>query len=289
MFPAPSTTAISTPRSCRPLIWRATLRTTSGSVPYSRSPIRASPESFSRMRLKAGSANSGAHGEPREAADDHVLPRRARQLLADLLDRLALVLVAVDVRLLEEDDLLEPLAQLALGDLGPDVLGLVGGLLLEHAQLGLLDVVGDVLLGDVPGLWGGGDVQGDVARERDEVVVAGHEVGVAVDLDEDADLAARVDVGLHGALGGLAAADLQRLVAEAHAQELDGRVDVAVGLRQRLLALHHAGAGAVAELLDLGRGDRRRAHFSVSSFFFFVFLRSLSLSSSATASATAPA
>src|SRR5918992_1849394 len=149
MLPAPSTTATSTPRSCRPLIWRATLRTTSGSVPYSRSPIRASPESFSRMRLKAGSANSGAHGEAGEAADDHVLPRRARELLADLLDRLALVLVAVDVRLVEEDDLLEPLAQLALGDLRADVLGLVGGLLLEHAQLGFPVRVGDLVLGHV--------------------------------------------------------------------------------------------------------------------------------------------
>src|SRR5918992_4370695 len=169
MLPAPSTTATSTPRSCRPLIWRATLRTTSGSVPYSRSPIRASPESFSRMRLKAGSANSGAYGKAGEAADDHVLPRRARQLLAYLLDRLALVLVAVDVRLVEEDDLLEPLAQLALGDPGAHVLGLVGGLLLEHPQLGLAGVLGDVLLGDVLRLRGRGDVQGDVARERHEV------------------------------------------------------------------------------------------------------------------------
>ena len=51
-------------------------------------------------------------------------------------------------------------------------------------------------------------MQGDVAGERDEVVVLGDEVGVAVDLDERADLAVGVDVGLDGALGGLAAGEL---------------------------------------------------------------------------------
>ena len=64
-------------------------------------------------------------------------PVLARQVVPQLLDRLAVVLVGVDVLLLEQDDLLHPLAQLALDDLRADVLGLVGGLLLEDAQLGL--------------------------------------------------------------------------------------------------------------------------------------------------------
>src|SRR5204862_4888475 len=102
-----------------------------------------------------------------------------------------------------------------------------------------------------------------------------------------ADLAVGVDVGLDGALGGLAAAHLQRLVAEADAQQLDGGVDVAVCLAERLLAVHHARAGAVAQLLDLRCGDRRSAHLDSSSFFLVVFF--LGLSSSWTASATAPA
>src|ERR687890_2908181 len=97
MLPAPSTTATSTPRSCRPLIWRAICRTTSGSVPYSRSPIRASPESFSRIRLNAGSVTLRADREPGEAADHDVLPGGARELDAQLLDRLAVVLVRVHV------------------------------------------------------------------------------------------------------------------------------------------------------------------------------------------------
>ena len=156
--------------------------------------------------------------------------------------------------------------------LARDVLGLVGRLLLEHAQLGLLGLLGDLVLGDVAHLRRGGDVQRDVAGERDEVLVAGDEVGVAVDLDEHAGLAVGVDVGLDRALGGLAAAHLERLVAEADAQQLDGGVDVAAGLGQRRLAVHHARAGLVAQLLDLRRGDRGSAH-AFSWVFSSVLLR----------------
>src|SRR4029079_6787527 len=194
----------------------------------------------------------------------------------------------VHVHLVEQDGLLHPLAQLALGDLAADLLRLVGRLLLEHAQLGLLGVLGDLVLGDVAGRRGGGDVQRDLAREVDAVVVTRDEVRVAGDLDQHADLAVGVDVGLHGALGGLAAAHLQRLVAEAHAQELRGGLDVAVGLLERLLAIHHARARAVAELLDLRGGDRG-THLASSSFFFLVVFFLLSLSSSCTTAPTAPA
>src|SRR5438093_11157278 len=111
--------------------------------------MRDSPESFSRIRLKTGPSapTEGSrlltHFEAGEPADHDVLAGLCAQLRAELLDRLAVVLVRVDVLLVEEDDLLHPLAQLALGDLGPDVLGLVGGLLLEDAQLGLLGLLGD--------------------------------------------------------------------------------------------------------------------------------------------------
>ena len=82
-----------------------------------------------------------------------------------------------------------------------------------------------------------------------EVVGARHEVGLAVDLDQHADLAAHVDVvaddpflgGAAGALGGRGHALL--------AQDLDRLVEVAAGLGQRRLAVHHPGSGLVAELL----------------------------------------
>src|SRR5258707_15421496 len=89
----------------------ATAATRSGSVPYSSSPIRASPESFSRMRLKAGAIAAQSlsrHGllaycEAGEAANDDVLTGRRRQLVAQLLDRLAVELRVVH-HLLEQHD-----------------------------------------------------------------------------------------------------------------------------------------------------------------------------------------
>src|ERR1044072_7203894 len=140
MLPAPTTIAISTPRARTAATWAATARTRSGSVPYSSSPMSASPDSLSRTRLNAGFRASPATGlladrEAGEAAHHDVLAGLAGELGAQLLDRLAVVLVAVDVGLLEQDRLLHPLAQLALGDLRAHVLGLVGGLLLEDAAV----------------------------------------------------------------------------------------------------------------------------------------------------------
>src|SRR3954469_21467732 len=54
MLPAPRTMPISTPRSWTVLICSATALRRSGSVPYSSEPIRDSPDSFSRIRLKTG-------------------------------------------------------------------------------------------------------------------------------------------------------------------------------------------------------------------------------------------
>jgi hypothetical protein len=81
-------------------------------------------------------------------------------------------------------------------------------------------------------------------------VVAGHEVGLAVDLDEHADAAVRVDVRHHGTLGRLAAGLLGRLREALGAQEVDRLLDVTGDLDERLLAVGHAGAGALAQVLD---------------------------------------
>src|SRR5215213_5758638 len=129
--------------------------------------MRASPDSFSRMRLNAAKGRARAllaDREPDEAADADVLAGLGRQLVLQLLDRLALVPVRVDVRLVEEDDLLVPLAQLALDDPRADVLGLVGGLLLEDLRLALAVGGVDLLLADDE--WARRrDVQRDVAGE----------------------------------------------------------------------------------------------------------------------------
>src|SRR3954453_18191625 len=129
-----------------------------GSVPKSRSPMSASPDSFSRTRPKAATAWSGSDGEAREALDDDVFAGVGRPLGAQFLDRLAAVLVLVDVGLLEQHDLLQPLVDLALGGALARMLGDVGHLAGGDPQL--LGLVGlwHVLLGDVQRL-GGGDVQ----------------------------------------------------------------------------------------------------------------------------------
>src|SRR4051812_26480648 len=106
-----------------------------------------SPDSFSRMRLKTGSAKTRrsygpvrpdpllADREAGKALDDDVLAGLGREVAAQLLDGPAVVLVGVDVLLVQQDDVAVPLLQLALDDLGPDVVRLVGGQLLEDADL----------------------------------------------------------------------------------------------------------------------------------------------------------
>ena len=87
----------------------------------------------------------------------------------------------------------------------------------------------------------------DAAHQRLEVVVAGDEVGFRIHLDDDA------EIGLDGdadqAVGGDAAALLGRLGEALLAQPVDRRLDVAGGLAERVLAVHHARAGLLAQIL----------------------------------------
>src|SRR6188472_1931196 len=130
MLPAPTTIATSTPRSRTAATCLAIRSTSAPSVPKSWLPIRASPESFSNMRRKRGSAESVtarslfADAEVGEAADLDVLARFRRQLLAQLLDRLPLVFLGVDVSLVEQRHFARPLVELALDDLLDHVVGL---------------------------------------------------------------------------------------------------------------------------------------------------------------------
>src|SRR4051794_39130802 len=114
MFPAPITSATS-----RPLCWTSTISSASAeiwsaSTPWSRSPISASPESFSRTRWNGRSEgarscacavrSSPGNGHPLEL--DHLEPA----LLQPLPDGLRGV---VDPLLLEQDLLREPLVEAA--------------------------------------------------------------------------------------------------------------------------------------------------------------------------------
>src|SRR5690606_25527435 len=86
--------------------------------------------------------------------------------------------------------------------------------------------------------------------QLDELVVLGDEVGLGVELDDRAAVVGDQTGGgltLGAALGGLCGTR--------DAEHLDRLVEISVGLGERLLGVHHAGAGGVAELLDLGGGD----------------------------------
>ena len=95
------------------------------------------------------------------------------------------------------------------------------------------------------------------AHQRLEVIVAGDEVGLGIDLDNDADIV--LDGDADEALGRHPAALLGGLGEALLAQPVDRRLDVAVGLAQRILAIHHARAGLFAQILDQSGGNGRHA------------------------------
>jgi len=142
------------------------------------------------------------------------------------------------------------LARLAdgLGDHVLDGDGFVAdeGLEEEAELLGVaFCVVGDLLGGEVVGV-GSRHLEGDVLNELAEVVGAGDEVGLAVDLDDGAEAAVVVEVGVDEALGGGAFGALGGGGVAFLAEDAFGLLEVAVGLFEGGLAVQHAGAGEFA-------------------------------------------
>src|SRR5690606_17080424 len=105
------------------------------------------------------------------------------------------------------------------------------------------------------------NVHRQVTTELDEGIVPRDEVRLAVHLDHHGDLVVRVQVRADHALARLALRTLRRLRRTTRTQHVDGRLHVAVRLFQRLLALHHPGAGTLAKLLH--HSSRNRGHCSV--------------------------
>jgi hypothetical protein len=94
---------------------------------------------------------------------------------------------------------------------------------------------------------------GHFIGELDEVLVLGDEVGFGVDFDEHglAAVLGEHDAAFRGDAAGLLVGLGEALLA----QPLGGGVDVAVVFGERLLAFHHAGASALAQILDQRCGD----------------------------------
>ncbi len=125
-------------------------------------------------------------------------------------------------------------------------------LLLEHGL-----VAAGVLAGkqgvEVGGVFLGDDL-GDVLDVVDKEVVLGDEVALGVDLDNGAHAALGADPGVSHALGGYTAGLLLRGGEALLTEPLDGLVHVAVGGGKGLLAVHHADAGGLAEVLNICSG-----------------------------------
>ena len=111
-------------------------------------------------------------------------------------------------------------------------------------------------LGGLDLLHVGADVERDLRDHLDqalELFVARNEVGLGIDLDDDALVARcqRADQALRCDAAGLFGGLRQTLLA----QPVDRRLHVAVVLGERLLAVHHADAGRLAQVLDHRRRD----------------------------------
>src|SRR6478736_4099079 len=219
--------------------------------PASISGTKKAPPRGSAFEVFTAIVALGAELVAREAADLDVLAQLADLLREDLFDHLLGVL---DERLVEEAHLRVVFLELAFDDLLDR-----GGGLAFHLGGGDVALLGDLGLGDLLaadiGRAGGGDLEADVLAERLEVVGLGDEVRLAVDLDEHADLAADVDVGMHQAFLRRARGELVDLVAELLAEDRDRLLRVALGLIEGLLDVEQTSPGLFPELADHGSGN----------------------------------
>ena len=115
-------------------------------------------------------------------------------------------------------------------------------------------------LGLPQGLDVAGDIQrrrGDLPGQRLEAVIARDKVGLRVEFDHRPGHAGaiRADGDRNHAFGGYPVRFLGGFRQPLGAQPIDGGFHVAMGLLQRLLAVHHADARLFAQRLDQGGGN----------------------------------
>src|SRR5918995_1333991 len=284
MFPPPTTTAIWTPRSttsasCRPISAVASVL-----MPEPSNGANASPESLRRTRwysvlpmsvtvaraplalvASASLVDGLAQLVSDEPPDGNLLSDLGSHLVEQLLDRLRVVL---HVRLLEEHVVLVVGAQLALDDLLDHLVRLARLLRLDASDVLLLsqDVRRDLLARQPPRSCRARDVQGDALHQGAELVGVRDEVRLAVHFDQHTHGVVEMDVAVDQPLVRRSTRALRHRCETLLAEELDRTLHVSAGLLQRALAIHHPGARALAELLDLLGGDlAHRSDPSVAS------------------------
>src|SRR6266436_5740816 len=212
-----------------------------------RSPAKAQP---ARQTTKGDRLSHlfAAYFEASESGYADVFAQLGYLRLNELIDGQR---VLFDEGLLVETDLLIEFAHAALDDFVGHLLRFALG-----DDAGALDILlpfdrrrSDVLFAHELRI-GRGDVHRQIVHQLLEVVGAGHEVGFAVDLHHHAELAAMVDISPDESLLCHTAALLSGRGDAALAQHDFRLAKVAIGFFQSALALHHTGAGALAQVFD---------------------------------------
>ena len=112
------------------------------------------------------------------------------------------------------------------------------------------DGLRDILAADIEGFLVGRDLKQDVLYQSLEFIIARDEIGLAVDFDQDADLAARVDVRRNHPFIGRSAHFLAGRGQPFLSQPVDRLVHIIVAFHQRLLAVHNSGSRLLPEIFD---------------------------------------
>src|SRR5437667_7833235 len=218
-----------------------------------------------RFRTCRRAATHFTNFETHEAPDGNAFAELGDRLSDHLADCHALVL---DVVLFVESILLVELLHFARDDFLDDLLRLAGSQRLRPIDFALLleHVRGDFLAPHIARIERG-DVHGDVVRKLLKCFRARHEVRLAVQLHDHADLSASVDVAAHQAFAGFARSFLGCSCLALLAQNADGFFDVAIGFDERGAAITEARVGPFPQFLDeLGRNLHGRLLCTHSSF-----------------------
>src|SRR5437660_2829164 len=201
-----------------------------------------------RFRTCRRAATHFTNFETHEAPDGNAFAELGDRLSDHLADCHALVL---DVVLFVEAILLVELLHFARDDFLDDLLRLAGSQRLRPIDFALLleHVRGDFLAPHIARIERG-DVHGDVVRKLLKCFRARHEVRLAVQLHDHADLSASVDVAAHQAFAGFARSFLGCSCLALLAQNADGFFDVAIGFDERGAAITEARVGPFPQFLD---------------------------------------
>src|SRR5690625_1557953 len=225
---------------------------------------RLSPRKGTPRRVSGGRvARLLAYGDAGEASHLDVFADRGDVFREQLTDGF---LVVLDVRLVDEDDLGKVAVEAPFDDLSDHVFrfAFCCGFFGQAGAFGFDFVCRDVVAVRVRRV-GHRNVDCQVLRELLEYFVAGNEVRFAVQLHHRGDLAVVVQVHADEAFGGFTVRFVGGAGDAAFTQQGGGLVDVAFRFGQRVLDVHHSGAGQRAELFDAFHGY---CHFRVFSSVF---------------------